>query len=126
MSQTFLLEKFWRYEQNFVEPLVLTFLYLVSGNNKTNQTHERERGFVCLLGLSDAPRRCLGGGGQRVWGVHVFERERGAACALIYFYYFIIDPQDEEATGDDLEHVPIDDLQYDIDVSEEMDSEADQ
>ena len=46
--------------------------------------------------------------------------------AILNFIIFIIDPQDEEATGDDLDHVPIDDLQYDIDVTEEMDSEADQ
>ena len=54
------------------------------------------------------------------------ESEAQLARYFIYIYYFIIDPQDEEATGDDLEHVPIDDLQYDIDVTEEMDSEADQ
>ena len=57
----------------------------------------------------------------------MFSSESEAQLARYFiFYYFIIDPQDEEATGDDLEHVPIDDLQYDIDVSEEMDSEADQ
>ena len=47
--------------------------------------------------------------------------------AILNFIIFIIDPpEDEEATGNDLDHVPIDDLQYDIDVTEEMDSEADQ
>ena len=58
----------------------------------------------------------------------MFSSESEAQLARYFkFIIFIIDPpEDEEATGDDLDHVPIDDLHYDIDVTEEMDSEADQ
>ena len=59
-------------------------------------------------------------------GSMFFERERERSLRANLFIISLLIYKIEEATGDDLEHVPIDDLQYDIDVSEEMDSEADQ
>ena len=63
------------------------------------------------------------GPGRR--GFRVFERERGAACALIYYLFFTIDPSDNESSGEDLQQVPIDELNqdFDIDVTSEMEND---
>ena len=40
-------------------------------------------------------------------------------------YQRTIDPEDNQGTGEDLALVPIDDLQYDIDLTEDLEMEAD-